>query len=92
VISQHGLVDTQSRPTRDPSQDKPRKAKIMTMSDLINAQNTPQTNWYTCWMSLGADGTLDNLIKEGLMHPDHIKISFEKGAEEIKEHVVPDQA
>ncbi len=51
---QHKLVvDTQSdqRVIRD------KKVKIVTMSDLVKVQNTPQFNWYTCWMSLGADGT-----------------------------------
>jgi hypothetical protein len=62
------------------------------MSDLIKAQQTPQFNWYTCWTSLGADSTPDNLIKEGLKKPDQIKISFEKGAKEITGHIAPDQA
>jgi hypothetical protein len=56
------------------------------------AQYTPQFNWYTCWTSLGADGTPDNLIKEGLKQSGQIKISFEKGAKEITGHVAPDQA
>ena len=43
-------------------------------------------------MSLGANGTPDNLIKEGLKQPDCIKIFFEKGAKEITGHVAPDQA
>ncbi len=60
------------------------------MSDLITAQNTP--HWYTHWTFLGADGTPDNLIKEGLKQPDPIKISFKKGAKEITGHVAPDQA
>ncbi len=62
------------------------------MSDLIKMQNEPQFNWYTCWMSLGADGMPDNLIEEGLKQPDRIKISFKKGAKEITGHVAPDQA
>jgi hypothetical protein len=62
------------------------------MSDLFKAQNRPQFNWYTRWMPLGANGTPDNLIKEGLKQPDQIKISFEKGAKEITGHVVPNQA
>jgi hypothetical protein len=67
------------------------------MSDLIKAQNTPQFNWYTCWKSLGADGTPDKLIEEGLKQPDQIKISFEKNSKdlttkEITGHVTPDQA
>jgi hypothetical protein len=66
----------------------------MTMSDLIKAQNTPQFNWYTCWMSLGADGVPDKLVKEGLKQPDQIKISFEKNSKdsnskEITGHVAP---
>jgi hypothetical protein len=61
------------------------------MSDLIKAQNMLQFNWYTCWTSLGADGTPDNLIEEGLKQPEHIKISFKKGAKEITGHVAPDQ-
>jgi hypothetical protein len=43
-------------------------------------------------MSLDADGTPDNLIKEGLKQPDCIKISFKKGAKQITGHVTPDQA
>jgi hypothetical protein len=62
------------------------------MSDLIKAQNTPQFNWYTHWMSLGANGTPDNLIKEGLKQPDRIKIFFEKGAKEITGHIATNQA
>jgi hypothetical protein len=46
------------------------------MSNLVKVQNTPQFNWYTFWMSLGANGMPDNLIKEGLKQPDQIKISF----------------
>ncbi len=64
----------------------------MTMSDIIKMQNTPQLNWYTCWTSLGANCTPDNLIKKGLKQPNRIKISFEKGAKEITSHVAPDQA
>jgi hypothetical protein len=65
---------------------------IVSMSDLIKAQKTPWLNWYTCWTSLGANGTPDNLIKEGLKQPNHIKISFKKGAKEITGHVMLDQA
>jgi hypothetical protein len=57
------------------------------MSDLIKAQQTPQFNWYTCRTSLGANGTPDYLIKEGLK-----QISFKKGANEITGHITPDQA
>jgi hypothetical protein len=62
------------------------------ISDLIKVQNTPQFNWDTCWMSLGANGMPDNQIKEGLKQPDRIKISFKKGAKEITGHVAPNQA
>jgi hypothetical protein len=67
------------------------------MSNLVKAQNTPQFNWYTCWTSLGADGTPDKLIKEDLKQPDQIKISFEKNSKdsnskEITGQVVPNQA
>jgi hypothetical protein len=62
------------------------------MSDLVKKQNTPQFNWYTHWTSSGADGTPDNLIKEGLKQPNRIKISFKKVAKEITSHVAPDQA
>jgi hypothetical protein len=62
------------------------------MSDLVKVQNTAQFNWYICWMSLGANGMPDNLIKDRLKQPDQIKLSFEKGAKEITGHVVPDQA
>jgi hypothetical protein len=62
------------------------------MSDLIKAQNMPQFNWYTRWMSLGANGMPDNLINKGLKQPNHIKMSFIKVAKEITGHVAPDQA
>jgi hypothetical protein len=41
---------------------------------------------------LGANGTPDKLIKEGLKQPNQIKVFFEKGAKEITGHVAPDQA
>jgi hypothetical protein len=62
------------------------------MSDLIKAQSMPQFNWYTRWMSLGANSMPDNLINEGLKQPNRIKISFKKGAKEIACRVAPDQA
>jgi hypothetical protein len=67
------------------------------MSDLVKAQNTPQFNCYTRWTSLGADGTPDKLIKEGLKQPNRIKISFEKNtkdlnSKEITGQVAHDQA
>jgi hypothetical protein len=67
------------------------------MSDLVKVQNTPQFNWYTHWMSLGANGTPDKLIKEGLKQPDQIKISFEKNSKdsnskEITGQVAPGKA
>jgi hypothetical protein len=62
------------------------------MSDLVKVQDTPQFNWYTCWTFLGADGTPDKLIEEGLKQPDQIKVSFEKGTKEITGHVAPNQA
>jgi hypothetical protein len=62
------------------------------MLNLIKAQNTPQFNWNTCRTSLGANGTSDNLIKEGLKQPNQIKISLKKGAKKITGHVMPDQA
>ncbi len=62
------------------------------MSDLIKAQNTPQFNSYTLWMSLGANGMPDNLTKEGLKQPNQIKIFFKKGATEITDHVAPVKA
>jgi hypothetical protein len=61
------------------------------MSDLVKAQNTPQFNWYTCWTSLGANGTPDKLIKEGPKQPDQIKVTFEKGTKEITGHFVTGQ-
>ncbi len=67
------------------------------MSDLVKAQNMPQFNWYTHWTSLGADGTPDKLIKEGLKQPNWIKISFKKNSKdlnskEIAGQVAPEQA
>ncbi len=64
----------------------------MTMSDLVKVQNTPQFNWYTRWTSLGANGTPDKLIKEGLKQSNQIKVFFEKETKEITCHVTPDQA
>jgi hypothetical protein len=58
----------------------------------MKAQNTPHFNWYTHWMSLGANGMPDNLIEEGSKQPDRIKISFKKEDKEITGHVAPDQA
>ncbi len=48
-------------------------------------------------MSLGANGTPDKLIKEGLKHPNWNKISFEKNSKdlnykEITGQVAPNQA
>jgi hypothetical protein len=67
------------------------------MSDLVKAQNTPQFNWYTCWTSLGADGTPDKLMEEGLKQPNQIKSSFKKNSKdsnskEITGQVAPNQA
>jgi hypothetical protein len=62
------------------------------MSDLVKAQNTPQFNWYTRWTSLGADGTPDKLINEGLKWSNQIKVSFEKGTKEITGYFAPNQA
>jgi hypothetical protein len=67
-------------------------AKILTVSDLIKAQQTPQFNWYTCWTSLGANGMPDKLIEEGMKQPDCVKIIIEKGTKDITGHVVPDLA
>jgi hypothetical protein len=71
---------------------KTKKELIVSMSDLVKAQNTPQSNWYTLWSSLGGNGTPDKLIKKGLKQPNQIKVSFEKGAKEITSHVALDQA
>jgi hypothetical protein len=43
-------------------------------------------------LGLGADGTPDKLIKEGLKQPNRIKVTFKKGTKEITSHVAPDQA
>ena len=67
-------------------------AKIVTRSDLIKAQQTPQFNWYTCWTSLGANGMPDKLIEEDMKQPDGIKTTFEKEMNDITGHVVPDHA
>jgi hypothetical protein len=40
------------------------------MLDLIKAQNMPQFNWYTRLMSLGANGTPEKLIEDGLKQPN----------------------
>jgi hypothetical protein len=85
---QHKLV-VDMRSDQRVIQDK--KVQIVMMSDLVKAQNMPQFNWYTRWTSLGADGTPDKLIEEGLKQPDQINVSFEKGTKEITGHVVPNQ-
>jgi hypothetical protein len=41
---------------------------------------------------LGADGTPDKLIEEGLKQPDQIKVSLEKETKEITGHVASNQA
>ncbi len=87
------VVDTQS----DQCVIQDKKVQIVTLTDLVKAQNTPQFNWYACWTSLGADGTPDKLIKEGLKRPNQIKISFKKNSKdlnskEITGRVAPDQA
>jgi hypothetical protein len=41
---------------------------------------------------LGADGTPDKLIEEGLKQPNQIKVSFEKETKEITGYAAPDQA
>jgi hypothetical protein len=64
----------------------------LAMPDILKAQATPQFNWYTRWTSLGANGTPDKLIKEGLKQLYQIKISFEKGSKDNTGHVTPDQA
>ncbi len=67
MVSRHGPVDTQLSSTRETSQDKPRSGQCQIWSRRrINLR----FNWYTCWMSLGADGMPDNLIKEGLKQPE----------------------
>jgi hypothetical protein len=60
---QHELV-VDMRSDQRIIQDK--KVQIVMMSDLVKAQNTPQFNWYTRWTSLGANGTPDKLIEDGL--------------------------
>jgi hypothetical protein len=60
---QHELVlDAQS----DQRILKDKKVQIVTMSDLVKAQNTPQFNWYIQWTLLGANGMPDKLIEEDL--------------------------
>jgi hypothetical protein len=68
------------------------QAKIVTMSDLIKAQQTLQFNWYTCWTFLGADVMPDKLIKVGMKQLDQIKITLKKETKDITGHVTPDQA
>jgi hypothetical protein len=68
------VIDFQHKLVVDTQSDQPilqdKKVQIMTMSDLVKVQNTPQFNWYTRWTSLGADGMPDKLNKEGLKQPD----------------------
>ncbi len=54
------------------------------MSDLIKAQMTHQSAWYTCRTSLDVDGMPDKSIKEDLQQLHRIKISFEEGSKDIK--------
>ena len=68
------------------------QAKIVTMSDFIRAQQTPQFNWHTCWTSLVANGMPDKMIEEGMKQFDCIKITLEKGIKDITGHIAPDQA
>jgi hypothetical protein len=68
------------------------QAKIVMMSDLIKAQQTPQFNWYTCWTSLSANGMPDKLIKEGLNQLIVSKLPLRKEPRIITGHIAPDQA
>jgi hypothetical protein len=61
------------------------------MSGLVKEQSTLQFNWYTCWTSLGADGTPDKLIKEGLKQPNCIKISFKKNSKDLNSRKITNQ-
>jgi hypothetical protein len=54
------------------------------MSNLIKAEATLQLAWYTHRTSFGANGMPDKLIKEDLLQPHRIKISFEEGSKDIK--------
>jgi hypothetical protein len=57
--------------------------KNLTISDLIQAQQTPQLNWYTCWTFLGELGMPDKIIEKGVKQPDCIKSTFNKETKDI---------
>ncbi len=54
------------------------------MSDVIKAQTTHQSVWYTCRTSLDANGMPDKSIEVDLQQLHQIKISFEEGSKDIK--------
>ncbi len=54
------------------------------MSNLMKAQATHQSAWYTRRTSLGPDGIQDKFVKEDLQQPYWLKISFEEGSKDIK--------
>jgi hypothetical protein len=54
------------------------------MSNLMKAQATLQSAWYTCRTSLGANGIPDKFVEEDLRQPYRLKISFEEGSKDIK--------
>ncbi len=54
------------------------------MSNLMKAQTTHQSAWYTCRTSLGTNGIPEKFVKEDLQQPYWLKISFEEGSKDIK--------
>jgi hypothetical protein len=54
------------------------------MSNLMKAQATHQSAWYTCRTSLGATGIPDKLIEEDLQQPHQNKFPLEGGSKDIK--------
>ncbi len=54
------------------------------MPNLMKAQSTHQSAWYTHTTSLGADGVPDKFVKEDLQQPYRLKFSFEEGSKDIK--------
>ncbi len=54
------------------------------MSNIMKAQATHQSAWYTRRTSLGADGVPDKFVKDNLQQPYRLKISSEEGSKDIK--------
>ncbi len=87
LISQHSLVDMQSRSTRE-------KTKTNQDCDYVKSDQGTEYAPVQLVYSLDVFGCQWHARKsyQRRLEPDRIKISFKKGAKEVSGHVAPDQA